>query len=101
MEVSKEPIRGFKSSHQVDKVLVADLAISVAFGKGQQDFQFVGVQFRAVSRQKVSEPLRTDEARILWVVLRINQDRMICNPSVTEDMAVETHTSLPEMTEHF
>lgn len=54
-------MRGFKSSHQVDKVLVADLAISVAIGKGQQDFQFVGVQFRAVSCQKVSEPLRTDE----------------------------------------
>lgn len=61
----------------------------------------MGVQFRAVSCQKVSEPLRTDEARILWVVLRINQDRTICNPSVTEDMAVQTHTRLLEMTEHF
>lgn len=32
MDISKELKRGFQSSHQVDKVLVADLAISVAIG---------------------------------------------------------------------
>lgn len=36
-------------SHQVDKVLVADLAIAI--GEGQKDFQFVRVNLRAVSGQ--------------------------------------------------
>ena len=60
------------TSHQVDEVLVADLSVGVAIGEGQQDFQFMGVQLRAVGRQQVPEPLRTDEARILWVILQMN-----------------------------
>lgn len=51
-----------KSSHQVDKVLITDLSISIAISKGQQHFQFVGVELRAMGRQQVPEPLCTDEA---------------------------------------
>lgn len=51
-----------KSSHQVDKVLITDLSISIAISKGQQDFQFVGVELRAMGGQQVPEPLCTDEA---------------------------------------
>lgn len=62
-------LRYMLTSHQVDKVLVADLASGVAISKGQQDFQFVRIQFGAVSCQEVSESLGADEARVLWVEL--------------------------------
>lgn len=61
-----------KTTHQVDKVLVADFSIRVAVGEGQQDFQFVGVQLGTMRGQKVPEALRTDEARIVWIVLSKN-----------------------------
>lgn len=60
-----------EASHQVDKVLVADLAVCVAVGQGQQDLQLVRVELRAVCRQQVPETLRADESRILRVILSI------------------------------
>lgn len=63
------------AAYQVDKVLVADLSISVAVSERQQDFQFVGVEFRPVGGQQVPEPLCADEARIIWVVLQVNIQR--------------------------
>lgn len=73
MNFSKDrQARTLKTTYQVDKVLVADFSIRVAVGEGQQDFQFVGVQLGTMRGQKIPEALRTDEARIVRIVLSIN-----------------------------
>lgn len=63
-----------KTAYQVDKVLVADFSICVSISEGQQDFQFVGVELRTMSGQKIPEALRADEARIVRIILPINMD---------------------------
>lgn len=62
----------FKTPYQVDKVLVADFSLCVSICEGQQDFQFVGVELRAMRCQEIPEPFRADEARIVRIKLSIN-----------------------------
>lgn len=62
-------------THQVNKILVADLSISISVSQGKKNLQLVGVQFWSMSRKQVSETLSTDEAWILWVILNISHRR--------------------------
>lgn len=62
--------RGTQSAHQVDKILVADLAVGMAVGESQEYLPLVWVQLGTVAVQEAPELACTDEACVPRVTLR-------------------------------
>lgn len=56
-------------SHQLDELLVADVAVLVALNEGQQHVQLVGVQLQLMLLRQTGEVLHRNETSLLGVQL--------------------------------
>lgn len=60
-------------TYQIDKILITDLPIRIVVCQGQEHFQLVGVQFRAMSLEKIPKLLSADVACVFRVKLKERQ----------------------------
>lgn len=68
-------LRSSPSTHQIQDILVADLSLSIAVCKGQQDIQLVGVQLRTVILEEGPELSAADVAAALTIKLEEEKTR--------------------------
>lgn len=86
------PVVWAQSTHQVDKILVADLSISMAVSESQEHLPFVWVQLGAVALQQAPELACADVACVPRVKLKEKQ---------TASGSVDRHPSaLPHLHHH-